>query len=171
MPSVRFLFKAFLILGIITVAGGCGVKPNASKENIYFEELSTEVQNAYNNDQSVLLFSFHKNTQNSEAYADWAEYLNNFSSNPNSDFHLFKISKEDKNYLSIPENNFTVFLKKEHPTYFYSGLIVEPQVYTAVKKQYSKENLSEMDRSFLPQPLCSLNSQSLRMKSHCSNGQ
>ena len=53
-------------------------------------------------------------------------------------------------FLKATEKNFTLFLKKDMPVYYYEGLILEPQVYAAVKQVYQKSDLNDEHRAFLP---------------------
>ncbi len=77
----------------------------------------------------------------SEQYADWSHYLNEFSSEVADSFVFHKISgvelkKIIKNANNFKENYSMLFMKKGKPSYFYSGPILEPQVYKFVKLKY-----------------------------------
>ena len=116
-------------------------------------EATLDAKVAYKDEKGVILFSYDKSSQDSEAYSDWAEYLNEFSRHNNSNFSIQEITTTEKTAFNISPNQFTLFIKQGYPSYLYHGFIVEPQVYTAVKKKYMKQELSNMDKSFLPEEL------------------
>lgn len=145
---------ALLIFCLLIAISACGIVSTHIKDNAIVNSLSVESQNSYNNGKGILLFSFIEAHRNTEAYADWAEYLNEFKFDSKSEFLIHQIEGQTKVALNIKTDEFSIFLKEGYPTYFYDGLIVEPQVYTAVYKVYSKQELSGMDKSFLPEELC-----------------
>ncbi len=80
--------------------------------------------------------------KDSEQYADWSHYLNQFSSDvgKNYVFHKLSTDKLNKTVLNADKfnNNYSmIFMKKGKPSYFYKGPIVEPQVYKFVQLMYS----------------------------------
>lgn len=147
-------FNKVLFLSFLFTITACDMDSEAVKNTSVTNYLSTKSMAAYENGESVLLFSLSKNTRDTEAYADWAEYLNDFKLNPPSKFSILEITPKEKSALNSNLQDFSVFLKKGYPSYLYDGLIVEPQVYTAVYKRYTDQELSQMDESFLPDPLC-----------------
>lgn len=146
--------RRLLISGLLLSLTACGINSRVATDNPIPNNLSSETIATYNNGKGILLFKFEESAIDSEAYADWAEYLNEFKSANNSDFLIHEINNQEKAALNIATNEFTIFLKRGYPSYFYNGYIVEPQVYTAVHKVYTKQELSSMDKSFLPEELC-----------------
>ena len=78
----------------------------------------------------------------SEQYADWSNYLNQFSSDVGKGYVFHKLSMDKLNKLVINADKFNknysmIFMKKGKPSYFYKGPIVEPQVYKFVQLTYS----------------------------------
>ncbi len=78
----------------------------------------------------------------SEQYADWAYYLNQFSSKVEGRYVFHKISADMLNKLALNADRFVkeysmIFMKRGKPSYFYKGAIVEPQVYRFIKLTYS----------------------------------
>jgi len=78
----------------------------------------------------------------SEQYADWSHYLNEFSSKVGKNYVFHKVSTEKLNKIIVNADKFTksysmIFMKKGKPQYFYSGPIVEPQVYKFVQLSFS----------------------------------
>jgi hypothetical protein len=70
----------------------------------------------------------------SESYADWAEYLNNFSKAHRSEFQFVKAASGELKTLfvtntSIKERFAVVFFKNDHDARYYDGMILEPFVY------------------------------------------
>lgn len=90
----------------------------------------------------------------SEQYADWAAYLNEFSSSKPDTYRFYKTNvafnkKLNKHKANI-ENSYTLFLKKGKPDYFYEGVIVEMAVYMTVDFAYTGKPLTPMHEAFLP---------------------
>jgi hypothetical protein len=99
---------------------------------------------AYEQGRPLLLFAYRDGIRSTEAYADWAAYLNDFKADASAAFYFQRTDAEAlKSVLpDIPDaTEFSVFLKKGMPAYLYEGLIVEPRVYTAVERVYRKQSL------------------------------
>lgn len=167
MLGLRVIIKSAILVFITFGILACGSEPEIKNDYSYIKHLPAKAHDAYARGDGILLFSFRKNIQDSEAYADWAEYLNNFNSTSNSDIVIFEASKGFITSLNITSPEFSIFLKKGQQRYFYDGLIVEPQVYTAVYRKYSGEDLSNIDRSFLPQTFCQSQLSSLVLTKNC----
>lgn len=91
--------------------------------------------------KSVVLIINADEKSESEQYADWSHYLNEFSSEVGNNYFFHKISTAKLNKIILKgekfkENYSMVFMKKGKPSYFYSGPILEPQVYKFVKLTY-----------------------------------
>lgn len=96
--------------------------------------------------KSVVLIINADEKSKSEQYADWSHYLNEFSSKVAKEyvFHKMSGSKLKKIILNgekFKENYSMLFMKKGKPSYFYSGPIVEPQVYKFVQLTYSGKSI------------------------------
>jgi hypothetical protein len=152
--NISITLKSLLILSLLISLTACGLNSAGIKNTSIINYLSDKSMVAYERGEGILLFSFSKNTRDTEAYADWAEYLNDFKLNTPSGLTILEITSKEKSALNRNLQDFSVFLKKGYPSYLYDGLIVEPQVYTAVYKIYTDQELSQMDESFLPDPLC-----------------
>ncbi|MFT6188763.1 MAG: hypothetical protein ACJAW8_000581 [Oleispira sp.] len=150
MISIRS-FKNTSTIAVLLFMTACSL--NSVDSNTIHNTLSGNAKVAYKDEKGVILFSYDKSSQDSEAYSDWAEYLNEFSRHNNSNFSIQEITTTEKTAFNISPNQFTLFIKQGYPSYLYHGFIVEPQVYTAVKKKYMKQELSNMDKSFLPEEL------------------
>ena len=115
--------------------------------------LHTDIVTDYNNGQSILLFAYNNAFTSTEAYADWATYLNDFKQTTGAKFKFHRI-KTDSLKSAIPDisgiSEFSVFIKKGAPSYLYKDFIVEPQVYTAVFHVYNQKKLTVEDKNFLP---------------------
>jgi hypothetical protein len=152
--NISITLKSLFILSLLISLTACALNSVGIKNTPIISYLSDKSMVAYERGEGVLLFSFSKNTLDTEAYADWAEYLNDFKLNTPSGLTILEITSKEKSALNSNLQDFSVFLKKGYPSYLYDGLIVEPQVYTAVYKRYTDQELSQMDESFLPDPLC-----------------
>jgi hypothetical protein len=69
----------------------------------------------------------------SEAYGDWADYLNAFSSSAPSDTKIIRLTPAKYGQTleepKIRRNFATVFMKDSTHSLLYEGMIVEPKVY------------------------------------------
>lgn len=113
--------------------------------------LDKNIHAAYNEGKSILLFS----SQNGrgEAYADWAAYLNDFKEKAGSDFIMKRVTPNLINDFASDSSaitEFSLFVKKGKPSLLYEGMILEPQVYIAVKHFYDGLPLTSEDNAFLP---------------------
>ncbi|MCW8987133.1 MAG: hypothetical protein OQK75_05615 [Gammaproteobacteria bacterium] len=89
----------------------------------------------------VLIINANENSK-SEQYADWSHYLNEFSSGAGKNYTFHKLSADKLrrtilNGEKFKEKYSMIFMKKGKPSYFYSGPIVEPQVYKFVHLTFS----------------------------------
>lgn len=152
MKYLRAVIYPALAAAISLVVISCGQNFEKSEDPIP-SSLPKTVKQAYEDGRSIVLFSYREEITNSEAFADWGSYLEDFKEGKGSHFYYSKVNA-DKLRTPTPEaEEFTLFLKKGYPTYLYEDLIVEPQVYTAVYKRYSGLELDDVDRAFLPKTL------------------
>ena len=92
-----------------------------------------------------------------EQYADWSHYLNQFSSKAGETFVFHKTTTrklKDQIYGAekFSTNHSMIFMKKGKPSYFYNGPIVEPQVYQFVYLTYQEKPVKpEYLKQFAPQ--------------------
>ncbi len=144
---VRIIF----LFGLILSLGACA---QHSERSELPAGLSQDIKDAYDSDQAILLYYFDPKARESEAYADWSAYLENFKRSEGADFYIrsFDISE----LRSLVDNtksviDFSLFIKDGHPSYLYSDVILEPQVYRAVFHSYSGQQMTEEDRAFVPE--------------------
>jgi len=145
---MRYLFCIFLCL-----MTACSTD-TAQNNNVadYTITLNSELMTAYNNGDSILLFSYERESFHPETYADWAFYLNEFSHEQQDTFIIKQVKANtltSSTSTEIVSKNFSVFLKKEMPSYLLSDPILEPQVYTSISKVYKQKTLTEADNAFL----------------------
>lgn len=109
--------------------------------------------------KSVVLIINANEKSKSEQYADWSHYLNEFSSKVANNYVFHKLSTDKlKNIIldseKFKENYSMIFMKKGKPSYFYSGPIVEPQVYKFVQLSYSGKPIKpEYLKQFAPEEI------------------
>lgn len=92
--------------------------------------------------KSVVLIINANEKSKSEQYADWSHYLNEFSSGAGKDYVFYKLSSDKLkdvilNGEKFKESYSMIFMNKGNSSYFYSGPILEPQVYKFVHLSYS----------------------------------
>lgn len=106
---------------------------------------------------SIFLIINSEGDSESEQYADWSHYLNQFASEAGKSFVFHKVTTDDlKKFVHDPNkytNDFSmIFLKNGKPTFFYNGPILEPQVYKFVELTYlGKPIKPEYLTQFAPQ--------------------
>lgn len=105
----------------------------------------------------VVVYRMSNSERDSEQYADWSAYLNDFASSNGSQYTFHPSDKGFDDFLkgngADVGEDYTVFMKKGYPTYYYDGVILESMIYTSVDNAYSKKPLTDMDRAFLPEAI------------------
>lgn len=115
--------------------------------------LSDDFEKIYDSGQPLILYSYRDDVVLSEAYADWEAYLNDFKQGTGQNYFYSKVESDEFKSIVSGSTEFTLFLKKGYPVFLYDGFIVEPQVYTAIRKMLSKEPLTNVDRAFMPEKI------------------
>lgn len=156
--------SCFLTLWVMFVMMGCSTLEPISDSSVSIEaqstsanytlpaSLSSDIHEAYNSGKPLLLFAYSEKIVDSEAYADWAYYLNDFKQHQGAEFFYAQV--DAASFTSIPSDDltgFSLFVKKGHSAYWYDGLIVEPQVYMSVFKTLANQALNGMDKAFMPE--------------------
>ncbi len=105
----------------------------------------------------VLIINSTKN-QESEQYADWSYYLNNFAGSVSDKYSFHKLDTKSLMNLMKGANAYKkaysmIFMKQKNSTYFYNGPILEPQVYEYIQLAYSKKTIPEYLNSFSPEKI------------------
>ena len=118
------------------------------------DKLLASIDKDLNEGKVVVVYKMSNNDTSSEQYADWAAYLNELSSTGNANYKIYPTNEVFNRKLTIsnitPDEDYTVFLKRGKPSYYYDGVIVEPMVYTAVYNSYSDVKLTDIDIAFMP---------------------
>lgn len=145
------LLSKFFYSSILLIISGCAI----SDSSVNAEEGLNQIDHALNQGLAVIVYQMKNSDKASEQYADWAGYLNDFVDSRSSTYRVYPADAEFflrlANKKIDTSGDFTVFMKKGSPGYFYQGVIVEPMVYFAVDRSYSKTSLSAMDKAFLPE--------------------
>ena len=139
-----FLFSLLLISGCI----------EASTQSLATDALLDTVRQELEQGKVVVVYHMVNGEQDSEQYADWSAYLNEFASSKGKQYTFHPSDKVFDDFLEKQDidarESYTVFMKKGDATYYYDGVIVELMVYTSVDNVYSKKPLTDMDKAFLP---------------------
>jgi len=149
-------FHAVLIAVALALGSACDAQDEMKNEVRLPKSLPPEIRQAYASGSPLVLFAYRDAIKDSESYADWAAYLNDFKEDKGTNFVFFRLSPSHLAAIIPKAEEFTLFVKKGHAAYFYAGLIVEPQIYTSVYKIYTKAPLNRMDNAFLPETLSSM---------------
>jgi hypothetical protein len=146
--------KLFLFSNLLVFFGFVGCAQLDYKNNGALPiALSDDLQKVYDSGQSLILFSYRDEVVLSEAFADWEAYLSDFRQQDGQSYFYSKVGREEFVSIVSGVTEFTLFLKKGYPVFLYDGFIVEPQVYTAVHRKFSKEPLREVDIAFMPEEI------------------
>jgi len=117
-------------------------------------DLLNKINSDLSNGHIVVVYQMLNNDTASEQYADWAYYLNEFAASNAPLYKFYSVDAAFNNRLSKCKlditGSFTLFLKKDAPSFFYSGVVVENLVYLAVKAHYAQEELLPGYRAFMP---------------------
>lgn len=143
------MLRSLALLLIFLVTAACAQKP---KDTVLPASIAPEIVNAYKSGQAILLYRFN-GSEASEAYADWQSYLQDFKLIDGKGFYIQAIDTDTLASLtpnSAQTKDFSLFIKKGSPSYLYSDVIVEPQVYLAVTHAFAGQKLNGEDRAFIP---------------------
>jgi len=144
------LRKVFILLAFI-IASGCA---NSGTPSSHSDKLLSSINESLKLGKTVIVYQMKNTDKTSEQYADWAGYLNDFASDKKDTYITYPANKAFNMKLSKSkinsEGNYTVFIKKGKPTYFYDDVILEPMVYIEIDNAFSGKKLSPMDNAFLP---------------------
>jgi len=147
----HLLLNKFLIFLTFTIASGCA---NSETPSAHSDELLSSIDKSIKQGKTVIVYQMKNIDKTTEQYADWSAYLNDFMKEKANSYKAYSANKAFNTKLSKIKTNtdrsYTVFLKREKPTYYYDDVIVEPSVYDAVDNQYSDKELSAMNNAFLP---------------------
>ena len=146
----------FLAFSITACASSPVTTPIEQQPFDYSSKLPDDAAKAYLNGKILILYGYSNPASTSEAFADWQAYLNDYLSSSGESIYHTKISAKSLAELTrqtVIEPEFTLFLKKDSPSYYYSDFIVEPQVYRAVEAAYSGKLMTDEDNAFLPEQL------------------
>ena len=151
MYQSTLLNKIILISGLTLVTSWANSDSTSSET----DTLLINIENSLNQGQTVIVYQMKNTAKSSEQYADWAEYLNVFSIANASTYKVYATNKALNTKLENKKvnttDNYTLFLKKAKPSYYYDGVVVEAMVYLAVDSTYSDKPLSAMSQAFLPE--------------------
>jgi len=136
---------------VLIVAAGYA---DAATQEANTSHLILKIKNDLDGGQAIIVYYMENNDKTDEQYADWSAYLNDFAA---AHAKLYKVYAADESINATLEQhklnsrqNYTLFMKRGSPSYFYSGVIVEPAVYTAVDNTYSGKAATDSVNAFLP---------------------
>lgn len=147
---------ALVVFALSSCATNQSSGPLLDEEHAHGEQLSQAAHAAYAEGDMLVLYSYGGDAVGSEAFADWEAYFQTFVEGAALPVFTERVDAEFGKSLpgaSIESDDFTVFIRCGFSTYYYSDLIVEPQVYAAVETAYLGEKLSAVDEAFLPEML------------------
>lgn len=128
-------------------------------DRVYEGKLNGAARQAYLAGKTLILYGYDEQFTTTEAFADWQYYFQGYVDSEGAAIFTDPISPEKLHTLVGLEDvgtEFTLFIKRGYPTYFYDDFIVEPQVYQAVDAAYDGAPLSLEDHAFLPEQVQNL---------------
>ena len=147
------MFKKYFwfLLFVLLMQQACAETPNTNIR---------EISRAYADGESVLVVVFDEKTaaKNSEAYADWSAYLNDFIPEAKTKFKVIKLLPAELTLLidnasGLKAPYTTLFLNKQHGNFYYPGPVLEPGVYLYVDTLYQQKEISEELALYKPEKL------------------
>jgi hypothetical protein len=116
-----------------------------------------KIEHAFQSNKQVLVLAWSDKDKcgaDNEGCGDWSDRLNNFIKNNSKSLEIIKLSPVNwKRVVDIGTTKIAphseLFLKKDHPSYFYEGAIVEDQVYLTVVEAWTGKPFSQ-GKEFLP---------------------
>jgi hypothetical protein len=136
------------------LVSGCteaGTQPQST------DDLLGTVRQELKQGKNVVVYHMKNSELDSEQYADWSAYLNDFASSKEKQYAFHSSDKGFDNFLKKNGvdigGDYTLFMKKGDVTYYYDGVILESMVYMSVDNAYSKKPLTDMDKAFLPEAI------------------
>ena len=105
-------------------------------------------------DKVVVVIVNADETSDSEQYADWSHYLNEFAASVSDGFAFHKVTTDEGSLKSCPpgyrEPYSMIFMRRGGNSFVYEGPILEPQVYEYVRRAYRGEPIPGEIRAFRP---------------------
>ena len=124
---------------------------------VYGEHKSV-IQEELRSGKAVVLIINSKENQESEQYADWSNYLNDFASKVGDKYTFHKLDTKSLINLIEGAEAYTkaysmIFMQQGKSTYFYKGPIFEPQVYEFIQLTYAGKPLLKHLSHFAPKEI------------------
>lgn len=134
---------------------GFACSPEGKSEN-------PEIYRQWSDGKAIVVIINADENSDSEHYADWSHYLNEFAEQAGPEFVFHKLAaqaggKSWESPVKLEKMNAQpysiLFFKKGEPAYFYQGAIVESQVYRFVRLRYSNDDIPEFLHQFSPEEI------------------
>ncbi|WLQ17373.1 hypothetical protein O5O45_15785 [Hahella aquimaris] len=119
---------------------------------------TTNAVESNNKNAQIQLFLQDSPMSESELYADWAAYLNDFKSAEGENLSINHALNASPTLNNINLNGFkekysTLFVVSDHACYLYTGPILEPAVYDFIHKISTQQDIPEFLTQFSPEAL------------------
>lgn len=156
--------KWFHLVWVFLIASCSGTQPakdhaTLAADMAYEDKLDGVAQQAYLAGKTLILYGYDERFTTTEAFADWQFYFQQHVDSEDASIFTGQIAPEKLHALvglADVSTEFTLFIKRGYPTYFYEDFILEPQVYKAVDAAYDGVALSPEDHAFLPEQVQNL---------------
>ena len=117
-----------------------------------------EIYQQWSDGKAIVVIVDANEDSDSEHYADWSHYLNEFAEQAGPEFVFHKLAAQagesPVNLEKLKAQPYSIlFFKQDEPAYFYQGAIVEPQVYRFVRLRYSNADIPEFLHQFSPEEI------------------
>ncbi len=123
-----------------------------------YSNQKSDINRDLRNGKVIVLIINSTENQESEQYADWSYYLNEFAAAVDDKYSFHKLNT--KSLMDLVEGAGVyrkaysiIFMKQKNATYFYNGPILEPQVYEYIQLAYSKKPIPKHLNSFSPEKI------------------
>ncbi|MDG9671914.1 hypothetical protein ONV78_29545 [Hahella sp. CR1] len=119
---------------------------------------TTNAVESNNKKGKIQLFLQDSPLNESELYADWAAYLNDFKSTEGDNVSVTRAfhaspALDNINLNGFQEKYSTLFVVSDRTCYLYSGPILEPAVYDFIHRVSAQQEIPEFLNQFSPEAL------------------
>ena len=148
--SLKWLFLAIVL--VVVTANAHEISGSGSR-SIDADPLLSTIHQQLARGKIVVVYQMSNDDKSSEQYADWASYLNDFSSTHVDSYRIYKTNDALNKIIASQQidvtESYTLFMKSGSSSYFYQDVIVEAMVYFAVGQAYTGQ-LDDGHKVFLP---------------------
>jgi hypothetical protein len=154
--SFKWLFFAIVLVVVTANAheiSGSGSGSGSGSRSSDADPLLSSIHQQLAQGKIIVVYQMQNDDKSSEQYADWASYLNDFSSTHVDNYRIHKTNDALNLIIASQQidvtESYTLFIKTGSSSYFYQDVIVDAMVYFAVDQAYAG-HIIDGHAAFLP---------------------